>query len=137
MSELKDTLRNDVLSESGLFLREEEFLNVLFDLYRGDVRKAMDHVGYPKDTPQYAVTKKLSKHIQERSKDFISASTARASVELVGTLSDPTAPGVKNVISAAKEILDRGGVYKEEKILSVDEKTMFILPPKEQSVEDE
>ena len=132
MSHLKEELLKDVTSESGLLNREEEFLNKLFDEFQGDLRSAMSAVGYPKDTPTSVVTKKLHKQIQERSREFIAASTARASLQLVNIYLDPTAPGAKNIIATSKEILDRGGVYKEERVQVQDESNMFILPPKEE-----
>jgi hypothetical protein len=130
MTAFKEELLKDVTSESGLLNREEEFLNKLFDEFQGDIRSAMNAVGYPKDTPTSVVTKKLHKQIQERSREFIAASTARASLQLVNIYLDPTAPGAKNIIATSKEILDRGGVYKEERVQVQDESNMFILPPK-------
>lgn len=136
MSHMKEELQKDVIGPSGLLLQEEAFLSSLFDIHKGNIRAAMDASGYPKDTPTSVVTKKLGKIIQEMSRDYMAASTARATLELVGTFNDPTAPGVKNVLVAAKEVLDRGGVYKEERVQVQDESSMFILPAKKDSEED-
>ena len=135
MSEFKDLLVNDTITESGLTLKEEEFLHVLYDQCKGDVRMAMDKSGFSRSVPISSITKKLSKHIKEAAKDYILANTGRAAISLVDVLTDPSAVGAKNIISASKEILDRGGVFKEEAPHVHEVRNMFILPAKD--VEDE
>jgi hypothetical protein len=53
-------------------------------------------------------------------------------------LDDPTALGAKNSVAAAKEVLDRVGIVKKEKleVSSEDGNGIFILPAK-RSDEDE
>jgi len=131
MSEFKTELEDDVKDEEGLTLKDRAFLDFLTDQAQGDIRKAMDLAGIPKSVPTSAITKRLKKHIQERTKDFLATNTLKAASGLIGVLNDPTQMGAKNVISAAKEVLDRGGVYKEEGIVVSEEKNMFILPPKQ------
>lgn len=131
MSELRDQLLAEITTESGLSLKEQNFLDVLFEVAGGDVRRAMDLSGFPKDMPTSVVVKKLNKYIKEASKDFLIASSAKAAMSLVQVLNDPTAPGVKNIIPAAKEILDRGGVFKEEAPQISEVRNVFILPAKQ------
>lgn len=137
MSEFKEELEADVRDEEGLTLKDRAFLSALAGEAGGDVRKAMDLAGFPKDMPIYTITKRLKKQIQDISKDFLGAHTLKASIDLVGVLRDPTALGAKNVIAASKEILDRGGVNKEETLNVTTEKNMFILPAKERDEEEE
>ena len=137
MSEFKEELIADVTDENGLTERDRAFLDVLFDKCGGDVRRAMDEVGYPKGTASSEVTKRLSKHIRERSKDYLVSNTGKAVISLVGTLNDPTAPGVKNTLDAAKQILDRGGVFKEEAPQVIEHRNMFILPAKDEVEEED
>lgn len=131
MSEFKDILKQDVTSESGLTEREEAFLDVLFDKCNGNVRAAMDEVGYPKSWPSNAVVQKLSKHIKDRTKEYLMASSGLAAIQLVNVLIDPNTPGAKNTIAAARDILDRGGVFKEEAPQITEIRNMFILPAKD------
>ena len=51
---------------------------------------------------------------------------------MVGVLDDPTALGAKNSVAAAKEVLDRIGIVKKEKleISSEEGNGIFILPAK-------
>ena len=135
MSDLKEQLLAEITTESGLSLKEQNFLDILFETAGGDVRRAMDLSGFPKDMPTSVVTRKLNKQIKEASKDFLISSSAKAAMSLVKVLNDPTAPGVKNIIPAAKEILDRGGVFKEEAPQVSEVRNVFILPAKEPSNE--
>jgi hypothetical protein len=137
LSEFKEELIADVTDENGLTEKDRAFLDVLFDQCGGDVRRAMDEVGFPKNMPTSAITKRLAKHIRERSKDYLVSNTGKAVISLVGTLNDPTAPGVKNTLAAAQQILDRGGVFKEEAPQVIEHRNMFILPAKDEREEDE
>jgi hypothetical protein len=136
MSEFKEDLIADVTNEDGLTEKEVFFLDVLFDKCSGNVRAAMTEAGYPKDAPTAPVRKKLAKHIKDRTKDFLSASSGVAAITLVNVLVDPNQVGAKNIIAAAKDVLDRGGVYKEEGPQVTEIRNMFILPAKD-SVEDD
>jgi hypothetical protein len=136
LSHLKEELEKDVLNSEGLSEKDQHFLDVLFDECKGDVRAAMTMSGYPKNTPTSVVTKRLKKEITERSKDFIASNTAKAVISIVDVINDPNLPGTKNILSAAKEILDRGGVNKEETLNVQQEQNMFILPAKEDQIEE-
>lgn len=130
MTEFKNELQDDVKDDDGLTLKDRAFLTFLCNEAGGDIRRAMDLAGFPKDLPMFVVTKRLKKQIQEISKDFLASHTLRASIELVKVFNDPTALGAKNVIAASKEVLDRGGVGKEEVLTVNDERNMFVLPAK-------
>jgi hypothetical protein len=118
--------------DTGLNEREEAFLDVLFDECNGNVRAAMDAVGYPKSFPMNSVTKKLAKHIKERTKEYLQASSGFAAIQLVNVLMDPNKPGTNNLIAAARDVLDRGGVFKEEAPQVTEIRNMFILPAKDE-----
>jgi hypothetical protein len=62
----------------------------------------------------------------------------KATQKLLSILDDPTALGAKNLLAATKEILDRAGVIKQERLEikagagadGANNGAMFILPPK-------
>lgn len=137
MSDLKEELKASITTESGLEEREEAFLNFLFDYCKGNIREAMEKVGYPKDYPKSYVTKKLAKQIKERAKEYLISSSGEAAISLVSVLSDPNQVGAKNIISASKEVLDRAGVFKEEAPQVTEVRNMFILPPKDVKEDEE
>lgn len=129
MSDLIESLKD----EDGLDERERAFLEVLFDSCGGDIPRAMSEVGYPNSTSPASVRRKLSKHIQKASKEYLIASSAKASISLVGVLHDPSGVGAKQIISASKEILDRASVVKDEGSQTIEVRNMFILPAKDNS----
>lgn len=130
-------LTTSLLNEEGLNEREQAFLTFLFEDAKGQVRTAMTMAGYPKDYPVREVTKKLGLKIRELSKEYLTSQTASAAISISNVLVDPSAVGAKNVISASKEILDRGGVYKEEEPKVTEVRNMFILPPKDEGQEED
>lgn len=125
------SLVEELINEkTGLSEQEQYFLDVLFEEAAGDIRSAMNLAGYPKSTPVGEIRRKLSKEIKKVSKEFIVSQTPRAAIQLVGVFNDPSAVGAKNIISAAKEILDRGDVNKDEQKLEIPENVVILLPPK-------
>lgn len=131
MTALKELLKNDVINPDGLTDKESYFLSVLFDEHKGNVLSAMKASGLDKEISVYHIRKKLKTQIAEASRDYLSSSSARAAVMLVDVLDNPETPGTKNVLTAAKEILDRGGVFKEESPQVKQEHYVFILPAKD------
>lgn len=132
MTEFKNVLAEDNIDkDTGFSLRETNFLDILFDECKGNVREAMTRSGYSKSVPTSSVTKKFKKEIQELSKAYLSIQTAKAAISLVDVIDDPNQVGAGNIIKAAREILDRGGVFKEEDTTKVVEKNIFILPAKD------
>jgi len=123
MTDLKADYTN---KDTGLTEKDEFFLSVLFHECGGDFQSAMTRAGL-NESPN-SVRRRLKTHIQEETKNFLAASSAKAAVQLVNTFNDPSLPGVKNVISAAKEVLDRGGVHNDE--VKKTENYVFILPAK-------
>lgn len=135
MSEFKQELIEDVKDENGLTLKDNKFLDLLFEECKGNIKEAMKASGL--SGSQYVLTKRLDKFIKERAASYLAANTARASISLVSILDDPNSPGLKNVIAASKEILDRGGVVKDETPTVKEQNFMFILPAIKEEKEDE
>lgn len=130
---LKD---DNINKETGLETREQYFLDILFDECGGDFKAAMTSAGYPANHPVGELRRKLSKQIKQASKDYIVSMTPKAAVSLGGVLINPSELGAKNIISAAKEILDRGDVNKEEQKMEAMENVVILLPPKRSESDD-
>ena len=109
--------------------QQKLFLEVLFDQAGGDVLKAKRLAGYHDGYPTSAVVKTLQDEIVEATKAFLARSGPKAALSLVGTLDNPTELGIKEKIAAARDILDRVGVTKTEKI-DVSTNGIFVLPAK-------
>jgi hypothetical protein len=55
---------------------------------------------------------------------------------MVGALIDPTELGIKEKMQAAKEVMDRVGIIKSEKIQVETSGGVMILPPKRMDNDD-
>jgi hypothetical protein len=116
--------------------KQTAFLEALMGEGRGNIRKAMDIAGYSKGTNQGEVTGPLREEIIERASMMLAMNAPKAAYGLVDVLNDPTALGARNAINAAREVLDRTGLVKREKIeVTNNGGGMFILPPKADDLE--
>jgi hypothetical protein len=109
--------------------QQKLFLEVLFDQAGGDALKAKKLAGYSDAYPTSAVIKTLQDEIVEATKAFLARNGAKAAIGLVGVLDNPIELGVKEKLAAARDILDRIGVSKTEKV-DVTSNGIFILPTK-------
>mgnify|MGYP000246833039 FL=1 len=111
--------------------KRNAFLEALMGEARGNIRKAMDIAGYSKGTGASEVTVPLKEEIIERASMMLAMNAPKAAHGLLGVLDDPTALGARNAINAAREVLDRTGLVKREKVeVTNNGGGMFILPPK-------
>lgn len=109
--------------------QQKLFLEVLFEEANGDVVQAKKLANYSPTYPTSSIIKTLENEIIEATKQYLSRSGAKAAIKLVGILDNPTDLGTKEKLSAAKDILDRIGIAKTEKI-DITSNGLFILPPK-------
>ena len=117
--------------------RYEKFLSVLFEGANGDAERAKVMAGFDKEEPLGPILKTLEKRIPELTKTFLSTKGQIAAVwALVHALKSPTDLGTKEKLAAAKEILDRTGLTKTEKIEVESKSPLFILPAKRDEDED-
>ena len=113
--------------------QQEQFLNALFGEANGNPKQAGEIAGYsPSSYPK--VIKALKDEILDRAEYSLAFNSAKAVKGLVTALDDDgTTPGANIRMEAAKQILDRVGLVKREKI-DVNSKVahgIFILPPKD------
>jgi hypothetical protein len=115
--------------------KQQAFLDALMGEARGNIRKAMDIAGYSKGTKASEVTVPLKEEIIEQASMMLAMNAPKAAHGLLGVLDDPTALGARNAINAAREVLDRTGLVKKEKVeVTNNGGGMFILPPKADDV---
>lgn len=112
------------------------FLEVLFDQANGDVVKAKKLAGYHDTYPTSSVIKTLQDEIVEATKTFLARNGAKAAIGIVSVLDNPAELGVKEKMAAAKDILDRIGVTKTEKI-DITSNGIFVLPAKRSEDDDD
>lgn len=116
--------------------QQKIFLEVLFDEANGDLVTAKKLAKYSPTYPTSQIIKTLQDEIVEATKNFLARSGPKAAVSLVGVLDNPAELGVKEKMTAAKDILDRIGVVKVEKV-DITSNGLFILPAKRDQEDDD
>ena len=79
--------------------------------------------------------KALKDEIGEKTRTYFARVAPKAAMSMVGALYDPTELGIKEKMVAAKDLLDRAGLGKVDKVDVTSGGGIFYLPPKEGSNE--
>ena len=112
--------------------KQQKFLDVLFDEAGGDVVQAKKLAGYGEQSSTTAIVESLKDEIGDRTRSYFARTAPKAAMAMVGALYDPTELGIRDKMSAAKDLLDRSGLGKVDRVdLSSSSGGVFILPSKE------
>lgn len=114
--------------------KQELFLEALFGEAEGDIRKAMRMAGYSDGTRPSSVTSAVAEEIETRTRNMFATTSPKSLFVLKQILegSNPDAfLGAKEKIAVAKDILDRAGFGKTDKVEVKAASPLFILPPKD------
>lgn len=112
--------------------KQQKFLDVLFDEAGGDVVSAKKLAGYDPASSTAAIVESLKDEIGDRTRTFFARVAPKAAMSMAGALYDPTELGIKEKMVAAKDLLDRAGLGKVEKVdVTSSSGGIFYLPPKE------
>ena len=114
---------------------QQKFLEVLFDEAGGDVVQAKRLAGYSEKTPTRLIVEALKDEIADATRSYFARTAPKAAMAMMGALNDPTELGIRDKMSAAKDLLDRAGLGKVDKIDVTSGGGIFYLPPKEGSNE--
>jgi hypothetical protein len=117
--------------------RQQKFLDVLFDEAGGDVVRAKILAGYSENVSTTEIIKGIKEEIMERTQLYMARNAPRAAMSLVSGMVDPTELGLREKLSAAKDLLDRVGLVKTEKVQVEAGNGLMILPPKEKDEPEE
>lgn len=117
--------------------RQQKFLDALFDEAHGDVVRAKQLAGYSDNVSTTEVIKGIKEEIMERTQLYMARNAPRAAMSLVGGMIDPTELGLRDKLNAAKDLLDRVGLVKTEKVQVEATNGLMILPPKDKEAEAE
>ena len=110
--------------------RQQKFLEVLFEDAGGDVVTAKKLAGYSDNTPTTAIVKGLKEEILEATQMYMARNAPKAAMAMTGALFDPTELGIRDKMSAAKELLDRTGLIKTEKVQVEAAGGVMLMPAK-------
>jgi len=117
--------------------RQQKFLAVLFDEAGGDVVQAKKLAGYSDNSNTSEVVKSMKDEIMEATQLYMSRNAPKAAMAMVGGLYDPTELGIRDKMSAAKELLDRTGLVKTEKMQVEATGGVVLMPPKQVTQEED
>ena len=124
--------------QKNLTEQQQIFLDALVGEAQGNIRAAMDAAGYSKNTKSIDIVRRLKNEILDVPQTFLASNGPRAALAMTGVLDDPTALGNRDRINAAREVLDRVGIVKTEKVaVQAESGGLFILPPKKPKEEDD
>ena len=119
--------------------KQESFLQHLFSDAHGNPRQAAKLAGYDESNYQ-KIVKSLKEEIIERAEGVLATHSPKAVMGMINALDeDGSVPGANTRLEAAKQILDRVGISKTERI-DLNAKVqhgIFILPPKNVSTKEE
>ena len=121
------------MRDRKLTVKQEVFLNCLFGKAEGDPKKAMELSGYV-GTTFHLLLESLHDEIIKKAEQFIAFHAPAAAMGLTGILlGTDDKPNTNARMEAARQILDRAGIVKKDKMdINIDsEKGIFIFPSKE------
>jgi len=111
--------------------KQQKFLDVLFDEAGGSVVEAKKLAGYSENNSTTEIVKTLKEEIVEITQLYMARNAPRAAMSLVSGMIDPTELGMKEKLNASKDLLDRIGLVKTEKLQVEANNGLMILPPKD------
>jgi len=117
--------------------RQQKFLEVLFEEAGGDMVLAKKMAGYSETSSTSAIVRGLKEEILEATQMYMARNAPKAAMAMTGALFDPTELGLRDKMSAAKELLDRVGLVKTEKMQVEATGGVMLMPPKAVVEEDE
>jgi len=111
---------------------QTKFLEVLFDEAGGNHALAKKLAGYSENTPTKAVRDSLKDEIMSATTEYLVQIAPKAAVAMAKALDDSTELGIRDKMAAAKDLIDRGGFGKIDRVdVSSSSGGVFILPAKE------
>lgn len=116
--------------------QHKKFLDVLFSEAKGNIVAAKRLAGYSEHYKTAQLTNYLKEEIIEATQLYIAMNAPRAAIAMVDGILDPTELGIKEKMNAAKDLLDRAGLVKTDKIQVESSNGVMILPAKDR-VEEE
>tara|TARA_R110000823_G_scaffold46965_2_gene120166 strand:+ start:1079 stop:1429 length:351 start_codon:yes stop_codon:yes gene_type:complete len=115
---------------------QEKFLDVLFEEAEGDPLKAKKLAGYSSNVSTSSITASMAEEIYDLTRKFIAQSSTKAAFTMYKVMGDVDMLGAKEKMAAAKDLMDRAGFTKTEKIEVSTKEPVFILPSKKLESED-
>jgi hypothetical protein len=129
-------LKERVKMARALTEKQQKLLAVLFDEAGGDINVAKRIAGYSDATSSTEIINSLKEEILDATSAYMARNAPKAAMAMVGALYDPTELGIRDKMSAAKELLDRSGLVKTEKMQVEAKGGVMLMPPKQMDDDD-
>ena len=117
--------------------KQQKFMDVLFAEANGNISNAKIIAGYSPKSSNQDIIKTLKDEILEATQIYMASNAPRAAMAMVGGIDDPTELGIREKLNAAKELLDRSGLVKTEKMQVEASGGVMLMPPKKPTEEDD
>ena len=117
--------------------QQAKFIEVLFTEAAGDPVKARKLAGYSDNSSTKEIMDSIKEEVIQATQLYIATNAPRAAMAVVSGIVDPTELGIKEKLNAAKDLLDRAGVVKTEKMQIEASNGVMILPPKNTDTNNE
>jgi hypothetical protein len=117
--------------------QQVKFIEVLFTEAGGDPVKARKLAGYSDNSSTKEIMDSIKEEVIQATQLYIATNAPRAAMAVVSGIVDPTELGIKEKLNAAKDLLDRAGVVKTEKMQIEASNGVMILPPKNTDTNNE
>ncbi len=115
--------------------RQRKFIDALFTEAKGNIKDAKIIAGYSPNTSNQEIIKGIKEEVLEATQMYMASNAPKAAFAMVNGIDDPTELGIRDKMSAAKELLDRTGLVKTEK-MQVESTGGVMLMPAKQIEED-
>jgi catalase len=125
------------MAKKQLTEQQQKFIEVLFAEAKGDPVRAKKLAGYSDNSPTRDIMNSIKEEIISATQMYVAFNAPRAAMAVVDGIMDPTELGIKEKLNAAKDLLDRAGVVKTEKMHIESSSGIMILPPKRVESMDE
>ena len=116
--------------------RQKKFLEILFEEAAGNPLIAKRLAGYSEGYSTKELINSLKEEISEATTLFIAMYAPLAACAIISGIDSPTQLGLKEKLSAAKDMLDRAGHVKTDKVQVEAMNGIMILPAKDKTEED-
>jgi hypothetical protein len=110
---------------------QQKFLDVLYDDAHGDMLQAKRLAGYSDNTSVSVVVESLKEEIVDSTRSYFVRIGPKAAYAMGQAIDDPTELGIRDKTAAAKDILDRAGLGKVDRVDVTSTGGVFYLPPKD------
>ena len=117
--------------------QQAKFIEVLFAEAGGDPVKAKKMSGYSDNSSTKEIMDSIKEEVIQATQLYVAVNAPRAAMAVVSGIVDPTELGIKEKLNAAKDLLDRAGVVKTEKMQIEASNGVMILPPKNTDTNNE